>query len=148
MKRTMLALLIVTLAAPALANDPKSELKIKHRRAAFTLMASYFSRLLNVVEGEVEYNKQAVVENARLVETLSRLPWTGFAPGTERGNTRAKFEIWVDEDDFRGLAEDMQRKVTALRVAAETAGPEQVKAAFLTARKSCGACHDRFREKE
>jgi cytochrome c556 len=148
MKKAYLAVLILALAAPAMANDPKSELKIKHRRAAFTLLSSYFSKLLNVVDGEVEYNKQAVVENARLVEMLSRLPWEGFAPGTEHGYTRAKFEIWVDEDEFRRLADDLQRKVTELRVATESAGPEQVKTAFLAARKSCSTCHDRFREKD
>lgn len=147
MKKWPIALLLILFMCPAFAQDLKSELQIRHRRAAFTLMASYFSRILNVVEGEVAYNRQAVIDNARLVETLSRLPWDGFAPGTEFGDTRAKPDIWLDEDRFRELAGDMQKKVRALRVAAESGDLARVKNAFVVARKSCGACHDEFRKK-
>lgn len=110
-------------------------------------MASYFSRILNVVEAEVPYDRQAVIENARLVETLSKLPWTGFAPGTEFGDTRAKPDIWLDEDRFRDLARDKQKKVRELRIAAETGNPAKVRSAFVVARNSCGACPDEFRKK-
>lgn len=147
MKKWLIALLLAISSCPAAAQDLKSELQIRHRRAAFTLMASYFSRILNVVDGEVAYDRQAVIDNARLVETLSRLPWDGFAPGSEFGDTRAKPEIWLDEDRFRGLARDMQKKVRELRIAAETGNPAKVKSAFVEARKSCGACHDEFRKK-
>jgi cytochrome c556 len=140
-------ILFIFSSTGAHAQDPKSEQLIKHRRAAFTLMSSYFSRILNVVEGEVDYNKNSVVQNARNVEVLSKMPWIGFAPGTEFGDTRAKSDIWLEEDEFNKLAVDMQNKVHALRVAAETGDASQLKPAFITARKSCGACHDRYRKK-
>ena len=42
-----------TLAAPvALAQVRKAEQAIKHRRAAFVLMSTCFSRLLQTVEGD------------------------------------------------------------------------------------------------
>ena len=141
-------ILLTLISSVAIAQDPKSEQLIKHRRAAFTLMSSYFSRILNVVDGEVDYDKSSVVQNAKNVEMLSKLPWIGFAPGTEFGDTRAKPEIWFEEDEFEKLALDMQNKVHTLRVTAETGDAGQVKVAFITARKSCGACHDRFRKKE
>jgi cytochrome c556 len=140
-------ILCTLLSTVAIAQDPKSEQMIKHRRAAFTLMSSYFSRILNVVDGEVDYDKSNVVQNAKTVEMLSKLPWIGFAPGTEFGDTRAKPEIWLEEDEFEKLAVDMQNKVRALRVTAETGDAGQVKVAFVTARKSCGACHDHYRKK-
>jgi len=140
-------ILLTLFSAGAIAQDPKSERMINHRRAAFTLMSSYFSRILNVVEGEVEYDKDSVIQSARTVEILSKLPWVGFVPGTEFGDTRAKPEIWLEEDDFEKLAVDMQNKVRDLRIAAEKGDPAQIKLAFVTARKSCGACHDRFRKK-
>jgi hypothetical protein len=34
------------------AQDRKTEQAIKHRRAAFTVMSTYFSRLLQTVEGD------------------------------------------------------------------------------------------------
>jgi cytochrome c556 len=120
---------------------------INHRRAAFTLMSSYFSRILNVVDGEVDFDKNSVIQSAKTVEMLSKLPLIGFAPGTEFGETRAKPEIWFEEDEFEKLAVDMQNKVRDLRIAAEKGDPAQIKLAFVTARKSCGACHDRYRKK-
>jgi cytochrome c556 len=145
--KSITIILCTLFSTVAIAQDPKSEQLIKHRRAAFTLMSSYFSRILNVVDGEVDYDKHSVVQNAKTVEMLSKLPWVGFAPGTEFGDTRAKPEIWFEEDDFEKLAVDMQNKVRELRVTAETGNAAQVKTAFITARKSCGACHDRYRKK-
>jgi len=140
-------ILFALLSTEAIAVDPKSERMINHRRAAFTLMSSYFSRILNVVDGEVDYDKNSVIQSAKTVEMLSKLPWIGFAPGTEFGETRAKPEIWLEEDEFEKLAVDMQNKVRDLRITAEKGDPAQVKLAFVTARKSCGACHDRYRKK-
>ena len=140
-------ILFTLLSTEAVAQDPKSERMINHRRAAFTLMSSYFSRILNVVDGEVDFDKNSVIQSARTVEMLSKLPWIGFAPGTEFGETRAKPEIWLEEDEFEKLAVDMQNKVRDLRITAEKGDPAQVKLAFVTARKSCGACHDRYRKK-
>ena len=93
-------ILFTLLSTEAIAQDPKSERMINHRRAAFTLMSSYFSRILNVVDGEVDYDKNSVIQSARTVEMLSKLPWIGFAPGTEFGDTRAKPEIWLEEDEY------------------------------------------------
>jgi len=140
-------ILFTLLSTEAVAQDPKSERMINHRRAAFTLMSSYFSRILNVVDGEVDFDKNSVIQSARTVEMLSKLPWIGFAPGTEFGETRAKPEIWFEEDEFEKLAVDMQNKVRDLRIAAEKGDRAQIKLAFVTARKSCGACHDRYRKK-
>lgn len=100
--KVMTTILLGLFAATAVADnspaptDLKSEQKIKHRRAAFTLMSSYFSRILNVVEGEVRYDRNGVLQDAKTVEMLSKLPWAGFVPGTEYGNTRAKPDIWLD----------------------------------------------------
>ena len=97
--------LVCTLAAPvALAQDRKAEQAIKHRRAAFVQMSTYFSRLFQTVEGDRPFDPVMVAKDARLVEELSRLPREGFAPGTEHGDTKAKEEIWLDEEHFKRLA--------------------------------------------
>lgn len=76
-------LLSLFIATAAIAQDRKAEQAIKHRRAAFVLMSTYFSRLLQTVEGDRPFDPVLVAKDARLVEELSRLPWEGFAPGTE-----------------------------------------------------------------
>jgi cytochrome c556 len=126
---------------------------IRHRKAAFTLMNTYFVRLYQITEGERAYRREEAIEYARLVETLSRLPWAGFTPGSEhgtgRGNdrviTKAKPEIWLEEERFRQLAERMQNETSRLHAAAQSGDARALKAAFGKARESCQACHQVFR---
>ena len=140
--------LVWTLVAPvALAQDRKAEQAIKHRRAAFVLMSTYFSRLLQTVEGDRPFDPVLVAKDARLVEELSRLPWEGFAPGTERGDTRAKEEIWLDEEHFRRLTVELQARTSDLSKVAASGNVARLKVAFEQTRDVCNACHKEFRKK-
>jgi cytochrome c556 len=136
---------VVTLNA--LAQDRKTEQAIKHRRAVFTAMSTYFSRLLQTVEGDRPFDAKQVKSDAQLVETLSRLPWEGFPPGTERGDTKAKEEIWFEEERFKKLSTDLESKTSALAKAAETADLKKIKLAFEQTRDACNVCHKEFRKK-
>jgi len=127
--------------------DRKIEQAIKHRQAAFTLMATYWSRILQTVEGTRPYDPDAVIIDARKVEYLSRLPWEGFVAGSEKGKTKAKDDIWLDEDQFKKLAKDLENKTTQLVKAAELKDPKKLKVAFEQARDVCSACHKEFRKK-
>ena len=66
--------LLASTSPLSFAQDRKTEQAIKHRRAGFTLMSTYFSRLLQSVEGDRPFNPSLVISDARTVETLSRLP--------------------------------------------------------------------------
>ena len=78
--------LLVSTASIA-QEDRKIEQAIKHRKAAFTLMSTYWSRILQTVDGDRPYDANAVIADAKKVEYLSRLPWEGFVAGSERGDT-------------------------------------------------------------
>lgn len=127
--------------------DRKIEQAIKHRKAAFTLMATYWSRILQTVEGDRPYDANAVIVDAKKVEYLSRLPWEGFVAGSERGDTKAKDDIWLDEEQFKKLARDLEAKTTNLAKVAELKDPKKLKVAFEQARDVCSACHKEFRKK-
>lgn len=130
----------------AQAQDRKAEQAIKLRRAAFTLMSTYFSRLLQTVDGDRPFDAKLVAADAKMVETLSRLLWEGFAPGTERGDTKAKEDIWLEEDRFQQLARDLQRQTTELSRVASTGDLARLKAAFAQTRDVCNTCHKAFRK--
>ncbi len=140
------AMLLCALPVLAMAQDRKSELAIKHRRAAFTVMSTYFSRLLQTVEGDRPFDAARVKSDAQMVEILSRLPWEGFAPGTERGDTRAKEDIWLDEDRFQQLAAELQHKTSEMSRAAASGDLSRLKTAFAQTRDVCNACHKQFRQ--
>lgn len=133
-------------AGAAQAQDRKIESAIKHRRAAFTLMSTYVSRLVQTVEGGRPYDTAKSLEDARTVEALSRLPWEGFVPGSERGETRAKDDIWFEEERFRKLASELQARTGALAKAAEGATLPRLKVAVEDMRDTCNRCHKAFRK--
>jgi cytochrome c556 len=137
-------LLAALAPAPVTAQD-RSEQAIKHRRAAFTLMSSYFGRLLQTVEGHRPFDPRQVAADAQTVLLLSRLPWEGFAPGSERGDTRAKEDIWLEEDRFQQLASDLQARAADLDQAARSGDLERLKLAFASTRSVCNSCHKAFR---
>ncbi|EHR71562.1 cytochrome c556 [Burkholderiales bacterium JOSHI_001] len=131
----------------AIAQDRKAEQAIKHRRAAFVLMSTYFSRLLQTVEGDRPFDPILVAKDAKLVEELSRLPWEGFAPGTERGDTRAKEEVWLDDEQFKRLTVELQARTSDLSKVAAGGNLARLKVAFEQTRDVCNACHKDFRKK-
>jgi cytochrome c556 len=130
---------------PCLAQLSSADASIRHRKAAFTLMNTYFVRIYQATHGERQFNAAEVLENARTVEMISKLPWAGFSAGSDHGNTKAKADIWLEPERFKQLADTMQERVVNLRVAAQGGDPQSIKAAFLKARESCQACHKTFR---
>ena len=143
-----LAIAAVALAAsvPAMAQFQKPEDAVKYRKAAFTVMGAHVARIGAMANGRVPFDAAAVAENAALVETMSKLPCAGFGPGTDKGDTRAKAEIWTEQAKFTAGAEKMQAEVAKLNVAAKTGNLDAVKTAFGAVGQSCKACHDVYRK--
>ena len=141
-----LAAVAVTVSVPAMAQFQKPEDAVKYRKAAFTVMGAHFSRVGAMVNGRVPFDAAVAAENAALAETLSKLPWAGFVPGTDKGDTRAKPEIWTEQAKFNAGADKMQAELVKLSAAAKTGNLDAVKTAFGAAGQSCKACHDAYRK--
>ncbi len=131
---------------PAHAQFAKPEDAIKYRKASYTVMAAHFGRLGAMANGRMPYDAKAAADNAELVVALAKLPWTAFVEGTDKGDTRAKPEVWKEAAKFKEAADKMQAEVGKLNVAAKAGNVEALKAAFGPAAASCKACHDNFRK--
>jgi cytochrome c556 len=135
------------LAAPASAQSfQKPEDAIKYRKSAFSVMSAHFGALGAMANGRAPFDAQAAARHADVIALVSHLPFTGFVAGTDKGETRAKPEIWAEQAKFRGAAEKMQTEVGKLAVAAKTGNLDNLKAAFGPAAQSCKACHDEYRK--
>jgi cytochrome c556 len=99
-----------------------------------------------MANGKAPYDAKAAADNAELVTTLAKLPWAAFGEGTDKGETRAKPEIWKDAAKFKEAADKMQTELGKLNVAAKAGNVDALKAAFGPAAASCKACHDNFRK--
>ena len=142
------AAVCMTLAAsaPAQAQFAKPEDAVKYRKANFTLMGAHFGRIGAMASGRAPYDAKAAAENAELVAALAKLPWAAFGEGTDKGETRAKPEIWKDAAKFKEASDKMQVEVGKLNVAAKAGNLDALKAAFGPAAATCKACHDAFRK--
>ncbi len=134
------------LAMPAAAQFAKPEDAVKYRKGAFTVMAAHFGRIGAMANGRVPFDAKVAAENAELVATLSKLPFDGFGPGTDKGETRAKPEIWTEQDKFKAAAAKLQEETAKLNAAAKSGNADAVKTAFGEVGKACKACHDNYRK--
>ena len=140
------ALLMVALSVPAQAQFAKPEDAIKYRKASFTVMAAHFGRLGAMANGRAPYDAKAAADNADVVATLSKLPWAAFGEGTDKGDTRAKPEVWKEAAKYKEAADKMQAEMVKLNTAAKAGNIDALKVAFGPAAASCKACHDNFRK--
>lgn len=141
----VLAAAAVTLSAPAAAQFAKPEDAIKYRQSALTVMARHFGLVAQMANGRIPFNAQAAADNAAIAETLSKLPWTGFVEGSDKGNTKAKAEIWSDAAGFKAASEKMQGEMSKFAAVAKGGNIDAIKAAAGAVGGSCKACHDNFR---
>jgi cytochrome c556 len=149
MKQTiglMGTLLALALSVPAHAQFAKPEDAVKYRKASFTVMAAHFGRLGAMASGRAPYDAKAAADNAEIVATLSKLPWAAFGEGTDKGDTRAKPEIWKEAAKYKEASDKMQLEIGKLNTAAKAGNVDALKAAFGPAAASCKACHDNFRK--
>ncbi len=138
-----LAAACAALSVPAAAQFAKPEDAIKYRQSALFVMSQHFGRLGAMANGRVPYDAAVAAANADIVVDMAKLPWAGFAPGTEGG--KAKPEIWKEQAKFKDLSDKMQAETVKLAAAAKAGNLDALKAAFGPTGASCKACHDSFR---
>lgn len=143
----VLAAATLTLAAPASAQFAKPEDAIKYRKNALFVMQQNFSRVAAMAAGKAPFDAKVAAESASVAEFMSKLPWAGFGEGTDKGETKAKPEIWQEQAKFKEYADKMQAEMTKFAAAAKTGNLDNIKAAVGPTGESCKTCHDAYRNK-
>ncbi len=143
-----LGLLIgASLSGVASAQFQKPEDAVKYRQSSLSVMGTHFGRVGAMANGRVPFDAKVIQDNIAVVETMSKLPWAGFTPDTERVNSRTKPEAWKEMPKFKEMSDKMQAEVTKLAAAGKTGNIDQIKAAFGGVGASCKACHDAYQAK-
>lgn len=141
------ALVVGSLGGAALA-QVKPEILVKQRQSAMTLIGKYFGPLGGMAQGKVPYNAEVVQRNAGYLDVLNKMPWDGFDPSTKNEKTRALPEVYSNQAKFKEAAERMQSEVAKLVQVSRSGDEDAVKAQIGAVGKSCGNCHDNFRQKQ
>ena len=126
----------------------KPETLVKQRQAAMTLQAKYFGPLGGMAQGKVPYDAKIVARNAGYLEALSQMPWDGFAPGTRNVKSEALPAVFTDAAKFKEAQDLFHAAVAKLVTASKGSDAEAAKATIKGVAKTCGDCHENFREKK
>lgn len=143
----VLAAAAATLTLPAAAQFAKPEDAIKYRKAALTVMSAHFGRIGAMASGKAPFDPKAAAENAEMVAAMSKLPWAAFGEGTDKGETKAKPEIWKEQAKFKENNEKLGVETAKLAAATKTGNLDNIKTAFASTADTCKSCHDAFRNK-
>jgi len=133
-------------ALPAAAQFAKPEDAIKYRKSGMFIMNTHFGRVAAMANGRVPFDAKAAADNAEVAAMISKVVYAGFVDGTDKGDTRAKPEIWSEMDKFRAAASKMQDEMAKVNAAAKAGNLDAIKAAVGETGKACKACHDTYRK--
>ena len=143
-----LAAVVATAALPASAQFAKPEDAIKYRQSALSVLGTHFSRLGAMANGKIPFDAKSAQESAEVVAFMSKLPWAGFGPGSEKGApNKAKDDIWLEPEKFKEHADKLVAESAKLAAATKTGTLEGMKAAFGATANTCKSCHDAYRNK-
>jgi cytochrome c556 len=148
------AIVLSTIAALALSPlaishfDDKEPLQ-SYRQSFFALVGMNYGPMGAMVKGDAPWNAEKFAGYAEDLAAISTLhAERGFAPGSDKGKTRAKPEIWENMDDFADKLNNFREAAAALNVAAAAGDADTIKAAFGVTGKTCKACHDEYKSKD
>ena len=150
-KKVLTAVLALVLGAGfalTALSQVKPDVLVEQRQAAMTLLGKYFGPLGGMVQGTVPYNADVVARNAGYLEVLSKMPWDGFQASTANEKSRALPAVYADAAKFKKAGDDMQAAVSKLVSVSKGGDEAATKAATGAVGKTCGGCHDNFRQRK
>ena len=143
----LLAALGCAFVIPASAQFAKPEDAIKYRKNSLFVMQQNFGRVAAMAAGKAPFDAKVAADSAAVAAFGGQLPWAGFGPSTDKGETKAKPEIWSDKAKFDDYAKKMVAEMDKLSAAAKTGSLDNIKVAVNAVGGTCKSCHDDFRAK-
>ena len=137
------------ISASTWAHIEQSEPLQSLRQSYFALLGMTFSPMGDMVKGKIEWNDTLFTEWANDLNHAAQFGVErGFAPGSEKGTTRAKADIWSNMDDFQSKLDDF--RAAAATLAETAAGGDQAASRdqFIATGGTCKACHDEYKSKD
>jgi len=145
--RLLVAALGLVVALPASAQFRNADAAIKYRQSAMSIQNNHLGRLFAMANGQVPFDAKAAQDNIEIISLLnSRVQFAAFIDGSDKGNTRAKPEIWAEKDKFAANVAKSQEDVTKLVAAGKSGNFDQFKAAVGAVGQSCKNCHDMYQK--
>ena len=147
-KSLIAASLAVVVTIPAVAHIERTEPLQSLRQSYFAIVGMTFGPMGDMVKGKIEWNDAQFAAWADDLASVSKVSVErGFAPGSEKGKTRAKPAIWENTDDFAQKLANFRSEAAALAVAANAGDKAVTIEQFKQTGGACKACHDNYKSR-
>jgi cytochrome c556 len=100
-----------------------------------------------MAQGKAPYRADVIIYNASLLNALSRMPWDGFDDSTKGVKIAAQPAAYSEPAKFKQAQDQFQSAVQALVGVSNSGNEADIKSAIANVGKTCGGCHQNFREK-
>lgn len=150
MKHALIAAALGTatmLASGTALAQAKPETLVKQRQAAMVLIGKYWGPMGGMAQGKVPFNADVVKRNTGYLQALSTMPWDGFNASTKDVKTRALPAVFSDAAKFKEAQDRFTGEVSKLATTVAGGDEAAIKSQLATVGKTCGGCHESFREK-
>ena len=147
-KSLIAASLAAVVTIPAVAHIERTEPLHSLRQSYFAIVGMTFGPMGDMVKGKIEWNDAQFAAWADDLASVSKVSVErGFAPGSEKGKTRAKPAIWENTDDFAQKLANFRSEAAALAEAASVADKAATVEQFKQTGGTCKACHDNYKSR-
>lgn len=155
MKKSILAITVTTCMAvttTSIAQPAKSEKQANYatevRQSVFKLLGSNMGALGAMAKGKIPVNASVAEKNAIRINQLSLMiaDYTRIDTRKFKVKTAALDNVWQDPEHFSQAIKKLTVASSALIAAAETKNESAIKKAIGGVGKTCGGCHDDFKE--
>jgi len=126
----------------------KPEVMVKQRQAAMALQGKYFGPMAAMAQDKAPFKADVVAYNASLLDALSRMPWDGFDASTKDVKSATLPAAYTDTAKFKAAQDQFHSAVDKLVAASKGSDMAATKAAIGGVGKTCGGCHENFRQKQ
>ncbi|MEM1189533.1 MAG: cytochrome c [Pseudomonadota bacterium] len=148
LKTTAVALALASTSG-VLAHGSKEEPMQAYRQSYWTLVAMNFGPMGAMLKGDIPWDEARMQAFANNVAGMASVDVArAFAPGSDKGKTRAKPEIWENTGDFLEKYENFKTAAAGLATAAQSGDKGTIGAAFKETGGACKACHDEYKAKD
>lgn len=146
---TLASVAALAMSPLALSHLDEDQFHQSYRQSYFALLGANFGPIGAMVKGEMPWNQeqmQGFTNDFVAVTTLNIL--RGFPEGSEQGTTRAKPEIWDNQDDFAGKFDDLKAEAAALQTTVAGGDRGAIAQQVGAVGQACKACHDEYKAKD
>lgn len=155
-KSSLIALCALAPVSAALAQEAgpspeqQTEQAIVTRQGLLKVLGFYMGPLGGMLKNKVPFDAAKATTSATHIAQLGSMIPDVFQFDTRKNTTvktKAQDGIWTNQADFASKADDLVKAANALVEAAKSGDKATTLKAAGAVGKSCGACHDKYKNK-